>query len=370
MAQRGRKSNKNVSSRLPFPVWPVLFGLITFVLKTLAHFQPEWVERWYSRGLFQGVRFVLDWTLGLLPFPPFYLFWIAVVAFWIAVYRRRPPLRGRWPELRFWLLRMTGFAGLVYGLFFWLWGFNYARVPLPEQLGLEVQPLDSIALWQELEVETRALDSLRRALVGNDSAALEDARFRPDRAEDTVRLAVERWLAAERFPVGGRVRARFLYPQGLLFKFGASGIYWPFTGEGNLEGGLHALRRLPNMAHEMSHGYGFADEGVCNFIAYAACWDHPNAYVAYCARLDYWDTLAGLARWRYRARYDSAFVGTIHPGILADERAIRRQHDKFRELAPKLRYRTYDAYLKAQGVEAGMGSYGEVVGLVRAWRGR
>ena len=223
--------------------WWILFGLGTLLLNAWAHHQPGLVERWYSRGLFQAVRCSLDWTFGQLPFPPFYLFWIGVVAFWILAYRRRPALRGFWPKFRFWLVRVLGFIGLLTGLFFWMWGFHYARVPLEQQIGLQLQPLDSTALWAELRFETRALDSLRNALVGHDSLALNDTRFWPPHAEDTVRAAVEKWLAGENFPVGGRVRGRFIYPEGTLFQFGASGIYWPFTGEGNLEAGLrgHAL---------------------------------------------------------------------------------------------------------------------------------
>ena len=157
--------------------------------------------------------------------------------------------------MKFWLSRGFGFVGLLVGLFFWLWAFNYARIPLEKQLGLDVQPLDSTALWQELRLETRALDSLRSSLVGSDTVsgkdlgfwqqlrtslggsdtnALNDKRFWPAQAEDTIREAVEKWLASENFPVEGRVRGRFIYPEGTLFKFGASGIYWPFIGEGNL----------------------------------------------------------------------------------------------------------------------------------------
>jgi len=338
------------------------------LLSTLAHRFPDLVEQWYSRGLFQVIRYVFDWSVGRLPVPSFYLFWLGILAFWILLYGNRPALRGFWPKLRYWLVRLAGFAGLLTGLFFWLWGFNYARVPLATQLGLDVQALDSTALWQELRSETRALDSLRTLLAGNDTTALNDTRFWPPQAEDTVRAAVEKWLAAEHFPVGGRVRGRFIYPQGLLFKFGASGIYWPFSGEGNLEAGLHPLRKLPSMAHEMSHGYGFTDEGVCNFIAYAACSEHPNAYIAYCARLDYWNTLAGACRMNDGERYKNQYYGLIPAGILADERAIRAQHRKFRELAPDIRYQVYDSYLKSQGIAAGMLNYEEVLMLVGAWR--
>ncbi|MFN0036969.1 MAG: DUF3810 family protein [Saprospiraceae bacterium] len=346
----------------------VMFGLGTLLLNWCVHQYPEFVERWYSRGLFQWIRCGFDWTTGRLPFPSFYLFWIGVVVFWIWVSWHRPKAVSFWSKLGFWLARLLGFSGLLVGLFFWLWAFNYARIPLQTQMRLDVQPLDSTMLWQELRSETRALDSLRQLVVGNDTIALNDTRFWPAHAEDTVREAVETWLASEGFPVGGQLRGRFIYPEGTLFRFGASGIYWPFIGEGNLESGMHPLRKLPSMAHEMGHGYGFCDEGVCNFIAYAACSEHPNAYIAYCARLDYWETVASACLESDPVRYNGQFRGSIPAGIVADQHAIRKQHRKFKEFAPAIRYEMYDTYLKAQGIESGMLNYDEVLMLVRAWR--
>jgi len=351
-------------------IWWSIFGLSTLILNAIAHNQPAFVERWYSRGLFPMIRSTIDWTTGRLPFPCFYLFWIGVVAIWIMLYHRRLRQTTFWPKLRYWLSRLLGFAGCIIGLFFWLWGFNYARMPLKTQMALNLQPLDSTQLWQDLRMETQVLDSLRIVLVGQGTQALNDQRFWPAPVEDTIRRAVEKFLAHENFPVCGRVRGRFLCPQGLLFKFGASGLYWPFSGEGNVEAGLHPLRKLPTMAHEMSHGFGFCDEGVCNFIAYAACSEHTNPYIAYCARLDYWANLVRACRGLDREYFKNVYLAAIPSGILADEEAIRAQNSKFSELAPSLRYEVYDNYLKSQGITAGMGSYGEVVQLVQAWRRR
>ncbi|MEO6759635.1 MAG: DUF3810 family protein, partial [Saprospiraceae bacterium] len=132
-----------------FPKWiaSLLFGLLTLLLNTLAHHRPEWVEQWYSRGLFLLVRQILDWTIGRLPVPGFYLFWIGITLGWIWLVRRRPALDSFWLKFRHWAARLLGFAGLMIGLFYWMWGFNYARIPLKEQMGLSVQPLDSALLW-------------------------------------------------------------------------------------------------------------------------------------------------------------------------------------------------------------------------------
>ena len=131
---------------------------------------------------------------------------------------------------------------------------------------------------------------------------------------------------------------------------------------------MHPLRQLPAMAHEMSHGFGFSDEGACNFIAYIACSEHPNTYLAYGARLDYWNTLASACRAMNPSVYDTIFRPQIPRGIVADQRAIFDQHRQYSELAPAIRYQVYDSYLKAQGISSGMLNYDEVLMLVEAWK--
>ncbi|MCC7464951.1 MAG: DUF3810 family protein, partial [Saprospiraceae bacterium] len=269
---------------------------------------------------------------------------------------------------RYWTGRVLRFSGVVIGCFFWLWGFNYARTPLHEQLNFHPVPLDSSQLWTALNRETRMLGQLRCQLAGVDTMPLEDRNLWPSFAEDTVRLAVQTWLHKQGFPADSRVRTRMIQPQGTLFSFGASGIYWPWAGEGNLESGMHPLRILPAMAHEMGHAYGFGDEGVCNFIAYVSLADHSNTYMAYCARLDYWGDLARACRRQNPETFRNEFLPKIPEGILADEAAIRKQHAKYQELAPELRYQVYDSYLKAQGIESGMLNYNEVLMLVEAWK--
>ncbi|MCB0582976.1 MAG: DUF3810 family protein, partial [Phaeodactylibacter sp.] len=70
------------------------------------------------------------------------------------------------------------------------------------------------------------------------------------------------------------------------------GLYFPFTGEGHIDAGLHPLQKPYVMAHELAHGYGFGDEGTCNFLGYLACIGSDDPVIAYIGHLNYWRTLA------------------------------------------------------------------------------
>ncbi|HAD14314.1 MAG TPA: hypothetical protein DCF33_17980, partial [Saprospirales bacterium] len=128
-----------------------LFGVVTLLLNKLAHGHSALVETWYSRGLFIRVRHFWEVLLSYSSVPGFYFFWTGVVAYWIWVWWRRPKqVQSRLSTVKYWLGRILGFSGFLAGSFFWLWGFNYARVPIQEQLQFSPEPLDSVRLWTAL----------------------------------------------------------------------------------------------------------------------------------------------------------------------------------------------------------------------------
>ncbi|MBL7809143.1 MAG: DUF3810 family protein [Saprospiraceae bacterium] len=352
------------------PANGILFGLLAIALNVAAHRFPANTEAWYSRGFYLWVRKAWEWLFAWMPWPAFYLFWICAVAYLGYLGYKTWAQKSAVSRLGYLLVRLLAFSGFMVGSFFLLWGYNYARTPLAKQLFLQPEPLDSLQLWTALERETFEVARFRTQLAGGDTLPLSGQQLWPVSVEDTVRLAVQQWLKSQGFPADSKVRGRMIKPDGLLFSFGASGIYWPWVGEGNLEAGMHPLRVLPAMAHEMSHAYGFGDEGVCNFIAYAALARHNNPYLAYVAHLDYWGDLARACRQQYPARFQTSFLPRIPVGILADEEDIRQQHARYQELAPAIRYQVYDSYLKAQGIASGMLNYNEVIMLVEAWQRR
>jgi hypothetical protein len=63
-------------------------------------------------------------------------------------------------------LLIASWAGALVLLFYVLWGFNYSRVGLEKQLGLEVSPLDPAEIKAEAEGTARALEETRASIPG------------------------------------------------------------------------------------------------------------------------------------------------------------------------------------------------------------
>lgn len=345
-------------------IW-IILGVVSILLKVFL--PPAWVEHYYSRGFFKLVRWVIDGVFGWLPFPLLYLF-VPVLLFWI--FRKA---YGLWKWDAGWKTKLvsalsTILAFLMGGifLFFILWGYNYSRVPLEQSLGIETKALGKEELWQELQEETKEIIRLRRMIPGvTDSAISGD--FLPADLEDHLRTNLIGVLQREDFPIAGTVRGHLIYPKGIFLRFSSSGLYFPFTGQGQVDAGLHPLQWPYVITHEMAHGYGFGDEGTCNFIAYWACSKSADPVVAYMGRLAYWRTVAANNIGYDREKYFT-FRETLPAGIVSDLDAINETLLKYPDIMPKLRYYAYDSYLKAQGIDEGIKNYNRVIMLVNGWK--
>ncbi len=342
-------------------VW-IGLGSLSILLKWGAGSHPQLVEEWYSRWFFQFVRIGFDHSLGLLPFPAMYLLFLVLVvllSFNLWQWWRK----GR-NVVQLLLNTLAFFAGLIF-FFFLLWGYNYDRQPIEKILQLQLEPTKLKALRKELERETRLLSQQRLLIEGlGDSVFREE--FLPENLESALRSDLEKVLQENAYPVVGRVRGRFLYPKGIFLRFSSAGLYLPFTGEGHIDGGLHPVQWPFIMTHELAHGYGFAEEGTCNFWAYVACSQSTEPAIAYAGRLSYWRTLA-IQYKAYEPEKYEAFRKTLPPGIVADLDAVNATLASYPDFIPNFQNRVYDAYLKTQGIPEGILSYNRVIMLVRAW---
>jgi hypothetical protein len=347
-------------------IWTGL-GIVTVALRFLLSGSPELIERYYSRGLFLGIRSLIDYTTANLPFPVLYLV-VSGVALSVFLKTRQWWLKAgtRLSKLTDVVFGVLGFTGGAVFFFLLLWGFNYGRIPVEEQLSLKLEPLTIEELQTELYEEAGAIIQSRALIPGADTSAI-GAEALPEDLEDQVRFALEGLLDEQGFPVKGHVRAKRIYPKGIFLRFSSSGMYFPWSGEGQVDAGLDPLSVISVMAHELAHGYGFGDEGTCNFWAYVACAASDNPIIAYAGHLDHFRTLAA-----YYLRYDREayfeFRSQLPAGIQADLDAINENLRRYPDIMPELRYVAYDTYLKAQGIKEGIKNYSRVVMMVKAWK--
>ncbi|EIM78741.1 hypothetical protein A3SI_01686 [Nitritalea halalkaliphila LW7] len=345
----------------------LLLGLIALAVRFLFDAFPQLAEYGYARGLFPFLRLGLDFSVGLLPFPLIYLFFIAVLAVFFRFFWRLRQ-RTRWTQrLAFASRALLNGVGFLLFSFLVVWGFNYQRFPVVQQAGLQKSALSLEQLQAEMQYTVQDLDSLR-ALLTTDTLALEaSVPFRE--LERDIRAAVKEHVGLLGLNNPGRPRTHPLYPKGLMRRLGIIGIYFPFTGESYIDASLHFLEQPFTIAHEMAHSFGVTSEGEANLVAWVVGYASSDPLLRYSAQVQ---LLLYQLRDFYFLAPDQygAFVGALPKGVLADLRALQENRERYRPLALEFSKKVNDTFLKAQGVKAGVESYHELPMLAAAWRQR
>lgn len=343
-------------------------GLCALAILFRALLSAEAIEQYYSRGLFIFLRNIFNFFTNIFPFALVYLLFFLLL--FIAI------LKGRkvWKNEDSWLqktkragISLFIFLNAVVFLFLIMWGFNYGRVSIEDHLKMESKSLSINDLRIELDSSTVVLSDLRSQVPNITDSALT-ASYLPQDLENTMRDALKDVLQKLGYPTPGNVRGRMLYPKGLLLRISTAGVYIPFTGEGHIDPGLHPIQLPFVIAHEMSHGYGFGDEGTCNFLAYLACTNSENPYIKYVGHLSYWRYLASNYRFFQEEKYGEFYEKQLPETIKNDLRAIYKEMDKYPDIFPQVRDLAYETYLKTQGIEEGLENYSRILMLVQAWK--
>lgn len=360
--------------KINFKVIAILLGGLSILLRYLFSLDPNVTERIYSKGIFLGIRFVLDYSVGLLPFPFFYLIIVILVFFigktivqWIRTKKDKKEKEISWKNriLKV-LLSIGAFIGIIVFFFYFFWGFNYERLPIEVHLKLKPEPLDINGIRSEAKLAFQMAVDARENIPFADNNAL-DTRFLPEGFDNKIRVLLEKVLKAMGYPVPGRIRGRRLWPGGLLMSFAVGGFYLPFTGEAYVPANLTAMEIPFSMAHEMAHGYGFPEEGTANFLAYLACISSKDPLIKYSGCLQYFSYISNDL---YRASIEEykELIKKLPPGIISDSVRINMNWKQYRGWFMDLGRKINDAYLKSQGIREGVKSYNRFVVLAAAWR--
>ncbi len=356
---------RRVLIRLP---WLLLIPLGLLVPRFCAG-RAGWIERAYSTGLYPYIRDILSRITSLAPFSVaellLYAALAAVVICLVTCILR--VLLGRAPLAAF-IKRLLDIAitfGALLLAFYATWGLNYFRVPLKTRLELNVCARPVEELEQLTIYLAERANKLRETLPEDEDgvATLEDGY----RAVLDALPEAYAALSAREPELSGRVtRAKSVrWSQGLSW-CGITGIYIGLTAEPNVNVDAPAFLLPHTAAHEMAHQLGVASEDEAEFVGYLACLQSEDASVVYAGvvtmLIDCGNALYAQDADRYYAVYES-----YEDGLKRDLSYQREYWDAFKGRTEEMADRTNDAYLKHNGQESGIKSYGEVVDMLLAY---
>ena len=162
---------------------------------------------------------------------------------------------------------------------------------------------------------------------------------------------------------GNYSNAKYVMSSKLMCYTGITGIYFPFTGEANVNVAIPDIYIPSTTLHEMAHQRGYASEDEANFIAYLASINHPDIDFKYSG---YILALNHTANALYSTDYDTyvALSKNISEDVLFDLRNNREFWKRYEGKIDDISNEINNTYLKANGVSEGVKSYGKMVDLL------
>lgn len=348
-------------------IWLLILLPLTLGLVFISKRNPYIVERVYSSGIYPYIGTVISLITGIFPFSlgevivVFSLLFLSIGALWV-IYRIIT--RGISHIKMFSLSKNILITiSVIYFLFNFLWGLNYYRLPFYKIAGIDVRPATVQELAALCEDLINKANEIRKEISES-----EDKVFYEKDYNYVLKNTHKGYEAVQSsYPeLGGR----FGMPKGVIFSkamsyMGITGIYFPFTGEANVNMDIPFVSLPSTVAHEMAHQRGFAREDEANYIAYLTCKFHPELSFQYSgyilALIHSMNTLYVNDREKFielSQRYSEE--------VKMDLNDISKHWAKYEGPIEKASTKMNNAYLKSNNQKDGVKSYGRMVDLLIA----
>lgn len=358
------KSNNPSKKFYLFLLLPVAF----LVSRVLSLF-PGFVETYYSRGTFRFTGQVLSTLTGWIPFSLAETIIILIVVYIISSLMKGIMLlfkkRSKFSQLvKNVAANLSALLGIIYFLFIILWGINYYRKPLSNSLGLEIQPSSVEELYGLCSGLIEKANSLRVGLSEDESGVMKLSQS----TREEFNLVVKAYVtSAQKYPFLG---GSFGQPKGVILSdlmsyTGITGVYFPFTGEANVNYAISDFWIPSTAAHEMAHQRGFAREDEANYIAYMICSLSPDREVKYSGvmlALNY----SMNALYEYDLNKYKELTKKYNNGVRRDLITDYEYWEKHEGPVNNISSDINDVYLKSNLQHDGVNSYGRMVDLLLA----
>lgn len=242
-----------------------------------------------------------------------------------------------------------------------LWGIEHSGSSFSEQSGFSSPGVSVGDLIRVAELFLENANASAETVARGESGVFAESLDDIFAAYDTIYDAIE-----EEFP---SLSLKSLPPK-RLFLFskimsmtGFTGIYFPFSGESNINIDAPAAGIPATIAHELAHQRGVPSEAECNFIGIAASITSGNAAYEYSG---WYLGLTYLMNALYKT--DTAAWQELRlrfgEELEADWNYSREYWAAYDSAVSTASSTVYDTYLKAHGHSDGIKSYGACVDLL------
>ncbi|MCB0399634.1 MAG: DUF3810 domain-containing protein [Winogradskyella sp.] len=336
-----------------------LFLIVQIVAIQILKQFPEFVEQFYSNGVYVFISRLMRYAFGWIPFSVgdvIYTLASIYVIRWVIVNRKRI-----YKDTIKWLLDILAALSLAYFAFHILWAFNYYRVPLYKSLNLEAEyTTEQLVSFTERLIEKS--NAIHNQLALNDSTKVDMPFTKSevfDMVKDSYKTLSEKYPHLEYHPISIK---KSIYSTPLTY-MGFSGYLNPFTNEAQVDGLIPTYKFPTTSCHEVAHQLGYAAENEANFIGCLAAIHNTDLYFKYSGYtfgLRY--CLVEIFKRDKDLYYE--ILATVNKGILMNYQEVQDFWKSYENPIEPVFEKTFDNFLKANNQADGMKSYSYVVALL------
>jgi hypothetical protein len=334
-----------------------LFFQILFL--QVIPFFPEYIEQFYSNGLYPKIAKFSRIVFGTIPFSVgdfIYFIVISFILMWF--WNKRKSWKLDWKNN---MLSILSFLSVFYFLFHILWAFNYHRQPLFEKMAIkkEYSDADLLTFTKKLISKTNSIQS---QITKNERLKV----VFPYSQEQVFEMNLNGYKNLSNqysyFTYNHLSTKKSILSLPLAY-MGFGGYLNPFTNEAQVNdlGPMYSFPMTTN--HEMAHQMGYASESECNFIGFLASVKNDNLYFQYSGysmALRYC-----LSNWQVRnEKVFKQLLKTVHPGILKNYKESDYFWKQYETPIETGFHAFYDNFLKLNQQKDGMEGYSKFVNLM------
>jgi len=340
-----------------------LLLVIQLLLVKLVSYFPNYIEQYYSNGIYLFISKLFRSIFGWIPFSigDIYYFLLGLILI-ISVYKF---VKNKFKDVKHHLFKFGAYLSVFYFLFHLLWGLNYHRNSLFQTLNLEQK---EYTLEELTNLTYKLLENLKQTqlqLVSNDTLKVE-IPYSKNEILDKTELAYS--TLAKEYPQYSYKKVslkKSLFSLPLTY-MGFSGYYNPLSGEAQVDYLVPKVSLPMISCHEVAHQLGLASESEANFIGFLAATkseDKNFNYSGYVMALRY----AVSSVWFRDSIASKKIIEEIPVGILKNIKESEEFWQSYQNDAEPFFKLFYDNYLKANQQKDGMSSYSKMVNLLVAY---
>lgn len=320
---------------------------------------PDWVESFYSTGIYPWISQFFRSLFGWIPFSVGEIIYtlLIVLVFRYIIRNRRKIKTKPLVFLRDNILVLSVF----YFTFHIVWGLNYYRTPLSETLDVKEE-----ANYEDIKKLTETLVAKTNALqiqITGDSAAMVIVPYTRNEIFEKTISSYNGLDGQMPFLTYRRPSVKKSMFSRMSSYMGIGGYLNPFTNEAQVNKKTPVFRFPVVVAHEIGHQVGYSAENETNLIGYLVTLKNEDIYFKYSASAYALAYCLNAVHGTDKAAFELLYEG-INDGVKKNYQELLDFHDSYENPFEPIFTSIFSTFLKANNQADGVKSYSRVVHLL------